>query len=135
MLSALVKLSYYSSQKGSSCHVYSFSYSYIAIHPEGKGRRPDSVQLNRMLVEQDPDEEVRVGLEVTIANGAGHNTEGSGGTRPVDRIYLARHWVAATGGALPIWYEWKNANSQQDGDRVPVICLFAVSIHHREVLY
>ena len=62
-------------------------------------------------------------------------TEGSGGTRPVERIYLAHHWVAATVGALPIWYEWKNANLQQDGDRVPVICSFAVSIHHREVLY
>ena len=99
MLSVLIKLSYYSSQKGSSCHVYSFSYSYIAINPEGKGRRPGLVQLNRMLAEHDLDEEVRVGLEVTIANGAGHNTEGSGGTRPVDRIYSARHWVAATGGA------------------------------------
>ena len=72
MLSALVKLSYYSSQKGSSCHVYSFSYSYIAIHPEGKGQRPGSVQLNRMLVEHDPDGEVPVNLAVAIANGAGH---------------------------------------------------------------
>ena len=41
----------------------------IAIHPEGKGRRPGSVQLNRMLAEHDPDGEVPVGLEVTIANG------------------------------------------------------------------
>ena len=72
MLSVLIKLSHYSSQKGSSCHVYSFSYSYIAIHPEGKGRRPGSVQLNRMLVEHDPDGEVPVGLAVAIANGAGY---------------------------------------------------------------
>ena len=37
----------------------------IAIHPEGKGRRPGSVQLNRMLAEHDPDGEVPVGLDRT----------------------------------------------------------------------
>ena len=44
----------------------------IAIHPEGNGRRPGSVQLNRMLAEHDPDGEVPVGLAVAIANGAGY---------------------------------------------------------------
>ena len=36
MLSVLIKLSYYSSQKGTFCCLQSFSYSFVAMPPEGQ---------------------------------------------------------------------------------------------------